>query len=199
MAQNEDRIIRVLRPSVVVLCGPAGCGKSSFAASHFRSTQIVSSDACRAMVCDDERDQRYQQQTFDLLVFLIRQRLSINRLCVVDSTALSPRARKPLLDTARRFGVPAELFMFNIPVEKCLEMDGQRQHPLGPRVIGEHFKFFEQARSRVGGEGFDRIWELHEEDLHSVKIEILYRPVSHLPQEPGPRKRPSLRSVGAHS
>src|ERR1043165_3362479 len=46
----DEKVVRLFRPSVVVLCGPAGCGKSTFAARHFRPTQIISSDHCRALV-----------------------------------------------------------------------------------------------------------------------------------------------------
>ena len=81
--------LRLLRPSIVVLCGPAACGKSTFAQRHFRPTQIISSDWARAHVCDDERDQRYNAQAFALVHFLVEQRLTLNRLCVVDSTALT--------------------------------------------------------------------------------------------------------------
>ena len=191
MAQTEERIIRVLRPSMVVLCGPAGCGKSTFAVRHFRPTQVISSDICRALVSDDERDQRYHQQTFALVEFLTCQRLSINRLCVVDSTALTPGARKSLLEIGRRFGAPVELFMFEIPFLKCLEMDRKRRRSVGAKVIEEQYQLFQQARNRVGKEGFDRITELHEEDLQSVTIEILYRPISRLPQETSPKDRGS--------
>ena len=38
---------------LVALIGPTGSGKSSFAASHFKPTEVVSSDVCRAMVADD--------------------------------------------------------------------------------------------------------------------------------------------------
>src|SRR5207249_10899836 len=79
MTPNEtpEKTIRLLRPSVVVLCGPAACGKSTFAVRHFRPTQIISSDHCRALVCDDEQDQRFQPQAFALLHFIIEQRLNI--------------------------------------------------------------------------------------------------------------------------
>ena len=33
---------------LVALIGPTGSGKSSFAASHFKPTEVVSSDSCRA-------------------------------------------------------------------------------------------------------------------------------------------------------
>lgn len=43
--------------SVVVLVGASGAGKSTFARRWFLPTEIVSSDACRAMIADDENDQ----------------------------------------------------------------------------------------------------------------------------------------------
>lgn len=178
MVSTEERIIRVLRPSVIVLCGPAACGKSTFAVRHFRSTHIISSDICRQLVCDDETDQRYQSQTFALINFLIGQRLSINRLCVVDSTAVTQGARKSLLDLGRKYRVRTELFLFDVSLEKCLERDNARSRSVGARVIEEQYRLFQQARETVRSEGFDEIVELHEEDLQSVRFEILYRPIN---------------------
>ena len=40
--------------SLVVLMGPSGSGKSSFARKHFKPTEILSSDFCRGLVADDE-------------------------------------------------------------------------------------------------------------------------------------------------
>lgn len=180
MSSAEERIIRVLRPSVIVLCGPAACGKSTFAVRHFRPTHVIASDICRQLVCDDETDQRYNSQTFALLNFLIGQRLSINRLCVVDSTAITPGARKSLLDLGRKYRVRTELFMFNITLEKCLERDRARLRSVGARVIEEQYRLFHQAQESVGSEGFDQIVELKEEDLQSVRFEILYRPINPL-------------------
>ena len=178
MSDAEERVIRVLRPSVIVLCGPAACGKSTFAARHFRPTHVISSDFCRQLVCDEETDQRYHAQTFALLNFLIGQRLSINRICVVDSTAITPGARKSLLDLGRKYRVRTELFLFDIALEKCLERDRTRARSVGPKVIEEQYQLFKQAQESVRGEGFDEIVELHEPDLQSVRCEILYRPIN---------------------
>ena len=193
---NRKRIIRVCRPSVVVLCGPAASGKSTFAARHFRPTQVISSDFCRALVCDEERDQRYPLQTFALVEAIVSQRLSINRLCVVDSTALTFEARKSLRETGRRFQVPVELFMFDLPLETCVDFDRKRERSVGEKVIREHFQIFNQALASVESEGFDRILEIHEDDFESFQIEILYRPVFHFAQEtPGKERRSSRAPV----
>lgn len=193
---SEERVIRVLRPSVIVLCGPAACGKSAFAARHFRRTHVISSDFCRQLVCDDDTDQRYHAQTFALLNFLIGQRLSINRICVVDSTAITPGARRSLLDLGRKYRVRTELFLFNIALEKCLERDRTRARSVGPKAIEEQYHLFRQAQESVQSEGFDEIVELREPDLQSVRCEILYRPIN--PLKPStPLKRTRMQPVPA--
>jgi len=40
-----EQSIRIPSRVLIVLCGVAGSGKSTFAAQHFTPTQIVSSDA----------------------------------------------------------------------------------------------------------------------------------------------------------
>jgi protein phosphatase len=162
---------------VVVLCGPAACGKSTFAAQHFRPTQIISSDQARAFVCDDARDQRFQTQAFTLLHCLIEQRLSISRLCVVDSTALTASARQSLLELARRYRVPAVVLLLDVPLETCLDHDAKRERSVGRQVIERQYQLFEQAKSAIKQEGFEQVIELGGEDLDKVRIEIVFRPV----------------------
>lgn len=196
-AENEavrpdasPKVIRLIRPSVVVLCGPAACGKSTFAAQHFRPTQIVSSDHMRALVCDDESDQRFQTQAFALLHFLIEQRLSINRLCVVDSTALTAQARRSLLEIARRHQVPAVVLRFDVPLAACLERDGQRPRTVGQATIERQHQLFEQAKATLQQEGFDQVIELSDGDLGKVRFEIVFRP---LPRPAGNSSRQESR------
>lgn len=179
--------LRLLRPSVVVLCGPAACGKSTFAKKHFRPTQIISSDWARALVCDDERDQRFNASAFALVHFLIEQRLMINRLCVVDSTALTAPARRDLLDLARKHQVPITLICFNVPLATCLERDEQRERTVGRAIIERQYQAYEQSKEVMKREGFDQIFELQEADLDKVQIEILFRPVMRsTPRPPRP-------------
>ncbi len=169
--------LRLLRPSIVVLCGPAACGKSTFAERHFRATQIISSDWARARIADDDRDQRYNAQAFALVHFLIEQRLTVNRLCVVDSTALGASARKELLDLAKKFQVPATLILFNVPLETCIQRDAKRERSVGQSIVERQYQAFEQSKETIRQEGFDQVVEFQEGDLEKVQIEILFRPV----------------------
>lgn len=183
---SRGKLFRLLRPSIVVLCGPAASGKSTFARKHFRPTQIISSDWARAQVCDDERDQRFNAQAFALVHFIVEQRIVANRLCVVDSTALTSQARKDLLELARKHQVPVTLILMNAPLETCVQRDEKRERPVGRAVIERHYHAFEQARATIGQEGFTQVLEIADGDQEKAQIEILFRPVI----------RPSQRSNG---
>jgi predicted kinase len=193
--KSQKKTIRLVRPSVVVLCGPAACGKSTFAARYFRPTQIISSDRARALVSDDERDQRFQAQAFSLVHTLIDLRLGINRLCVVDSTALTPQSRASLLEIARKHRVPCVALVFDVPLEKCLERDANRERTVGRPVIEKQYQLFEQTRAAIQQEGFSEVIELREEDLAAVDIEIRFRPVQTVAES----NRPPWRSGPARS
>ncbi|MBW8735298.1 MAG: AAA family ATPase, partial [Asticcacaulis sp.] len=45
-----DTVITIPQLSLVLLVGPSGSGKSSFARKHFLRTEVISSDYCRGLV-----------------------------------------------------------------------------------------------------------------------------------------------------
>jgi protein phosphatase len=51
----------------IALAGPSGSGKSSFARKHFRPTEVLSSDFCRGLVCDEENSQAATNDAFEVL------------------------------------------------------------------------------------------------------------------------------------
>jgi protein phosphatase len=76
--------ISILELALVVLVDPSGAGKSTFARSHFKPTEIRREDFCRGLVSDDENDQSATNDAFDLLHYIARKRLAAGRLTVVD-------------------------------------------------------------------------------------------------------------------
>ena len=94
-------MISVPELSLVVLVGVSGSGKSTFAARHFKPTQVISSDFCRGLVSDDENDQSATPDAFDLLHHIVGVRLSRGLLTVVDATNVQWEARRQLIDLAK--------------------------------------------------------------------------------------------------
>src|SRR5690349_7710780 len=98
--QAVERIIEIPDFAMVVLIGASGSGKSTFAALHFRPTEVLSSDAFRAMVSDDENDLEATTDAFAALHYLAGVRLRRRKLVVVDATNVQPEARRPLIQLA---------------------------------------------------------------------------------------------------
>ena len=168
--------IQVPRRTLLVLCGSAGCGKSTFAARHFGDppTQIVSSDACRAQICDDPNSQQVNRDTFDLFYYIINKRLFNGRFTVADSTALQWDARRKLREIARRHGYFACLLLFTIPPEVCLQRDRGRARQVGPQVILYHTDLLKQAVQNIPDEQWDAVYVLNEGD--DLEIEVVEGP-----------------------
>lgn len=126
LASCEVRLI-VPAPSLIVLIGPAGCGKSTFAGRQFQATEIISSDRCRAMVSDDENDQSATESAFKILHLIVRERLKARRLAVVDATNVEIRARQPLIAMAQKRHVPPVAIALALSLEECLRRNEGRQ------------------------------------------------------------------------
>src|SRR5437667_11273737 len=164
-------IVKVPRRTLLVLCGPAGSGKSTFAAQRFPSTNIVSSDHCRAMICDDENNQKVNRDAFELFHLIIQKRLSLGRFTVADSTALQPDARRKLRDLSRRFGYFGCLLIFNIPPEICLERNKSRHRLVEEQVIPYHNGLLQRTLNNAPRKGWEQMQVLGEQDM-DVIIEI---------------------------
>jgi protein phosphatase len=148
-------------PCLVVLVGPAGSGKTTFARRHFRPTEILSSDTFRAMIADDEADQSATSAAFSLLHAVARHRLARGRLTVVDATNVEPRARRPLLALAGRYGMPAVAIVFDLPPEVTRGWNTSRTTRTVPTdVVERHRRQLDDALAALPGEGFDAIWVL---------------------------------------
>lgn len=165
--------LRVPSPSLLVLCGPAGSGKSTFAARHFPPTAIVSSDRCRAILGDDERNLAVSPEAFELFHMIIGRRLGLRRLTVADSTALRPEARGTLLGIGRRHAVPVTVIVFDVPEERCYLHDTRRDRRVGRAVIAQHVQQLHEALRTIPHEGFDAVAVLDHETARTTSVDIV--------------------------
>lgn len=160
--------IQLPRRTLLVLCGPAGSGKSTFAAQRFAATTVVSSDHCREMICDDVTNQQVNRDTFDLFYYILRKRMYLGRFTVADSTALHAEARRQLKELAQHYGYLTCLLLFDIPAEICLQRDQQRERRVGDGVIAYHAGLLKQALLDAPQEGWHQLHILHEHDMDAL-------------------------------
>ena len=160
--------IVIADPSLVVLVGPAGAGKSTFAARQFAPDEVLSSDRYRAMIAGDEADQAATKAAFGRLHRELVVRLAGGRLTVVDATSLEPAARRALLVRARRAGVPATAIVFDLPDVVVLERNAARR----PRVVDEAVVRRHLARLRTQLDAIDveAVGRIHREGFARVVV-----------------------------
>src|SRR3954453_16573281 len=128
--------ITIPKLSLVVLIGPSGAGKSTFARKHFLPTEVLSSDACRGLVGDDENDQAVTKEAFAVLHFIAAKRLAMGRLTVIDATNVQGEARKPLVELARQYHCLPVATVPDLPERTCQERNQERDNRnFGPHVI----------------------------------------------------------------
>jgi protein phosphatase len=151
--------------SLVLLVGASGSGKSTFAARHFLPSEVLSSDAFRALVADDERDMSATADAFDVLHLVAARRLAAGRLTVVDATNVQRWARRLLLDAARREGRPAIAVVLDLPLALCLERNELRLvHRLPASAIRRQHRWLVESLPMLAAEGFARVELLRSPD-----------------------------------
>lgn len=160
-------------PSLVLLVGASGSGKSSFARKHFLASEVISSDACRALVSDDENNQAATQDAFDVLRYIAGKRLAQPRITVIDATNVQKSARKPLLQLARDHDLFAVAIVLDLPESVCHERNAARpDRDFGPHVVRNQSSQLRKSLKGLQREGFNRVWTLRRlEEVDAVEID----------------------------
>ncbi len=159
-------------PSLVVLVGASGCGKSSWAARHFRPTEVLSSDFCRGLVADDENDQSASRDAFAVLHEIARRRLANLRLTVIDATNVQREARRPLVELAREHDLFPVAVVLDLPEAVCQERNRHRaDRDFGAHVVRGQRAQLRRSLKGLQREGFRRVWVLRTpEDVAAAEV-----------------------------
>ena len=164
--------------SLVMLVGPSGSGKSSFARKHFLPTEVISSDFCRGLVSDNDNDQSATGDAFDILHAIIRKRLARGRLTVVDATNVQPEARKSLIELAREYHVFAVAIVFDLPEKLCQERNTLRpERQFGPHVVRNQCQQLRRGLRGLEREGIRYVFKLSspaEVDVTTIERQPLW-------------------------
>jgi predicted kinase len=145
-------------PTLVVLVGAAGSGKSTFAARWFGPSEVLSSDAFREILTGDAADQRATKTAFSIIHREVTSRLAGGRTVVVDATNVERHARRALLARAGFAGAPAVAIVFALPLEVVQARNaGRAERVVDPAIVERHVAKLEVTLPALPAEGFDRV------------------------------------------
>lgn len=148
-------MIDVPGPALVVLVGPAGSGKTTWARAHFAANEVVSADALRATVGSGEADLDASVDAFAVLDAVVAARVRRGLTTVVDTLGLDTPRRRELIDLGRAAGLPCVAVVFTTDLETCRARNRTRDRPVpAPALRSQHRR---TAEISLTADGFDRI------------------------------------------
>lgn len=145
---------RVADGTLVVLVGPAGSGKTTWAHEHFGATAVVGSDALRAVVGEGEHDQAAGTDAFAVLDLVVAARARRRLTTVVDTTGLDADRRRGYRETAARHGVPCVAVVFDTPAAVCRRRNATRPRRVPAAVLTAQLAAYARTREGLPDEGF---------------------------------------------
>src|SRR3954452_21630138 len=155
-------------PALVLLVGPAGAGKSTFAAEHFSGTEVVSSDAIRAALTDDAGDQTASAEAFQVLAIIVNGRLRRRLTTVVDATNLRATNRRRYQRLAARYGIPKIVVAFDLTLADYNERNARRSdRTVEDAVVASQAARMSDALNELQEEGYAALVVVRADDLDS--------------------------------
>jgi predicted kinase len=145
---------------LVVLIGPAGSGKSTFAAEHFSRSAIVASDEVRRATPLAGKKRR--ADVFEAVLVLLEDRMKEGTMTVVDATNTEWMRRSLMVKLAKKYGRAAIAVVFDVPLDECLDRNQRRAGAVPPSVVRRQHSQLMQDLDRFDLEGFAEVYRVSE-------------------------------------
>jgi alkanesulfonate monooxygenase SsuD/methylene tetrahydromethanopterin reductase-like flavin-dependent oxidoreductase (luciferase family)/predicted kinase len=169
-ATEASRDTAIPDPALVVLIGPAGSGKSVWAAERYRLQEVVSSDRLRAVVGSGEHDLDASDDAFALLDHIVAARLRRGLMTVIDTLGLEPARRRGYLELARASGMDAVAVLFRTDPAECRRRNRARGQAVPAAALDGQLRRMRAAVTEVAAEGWDLVLDAdmaHPEPSHT--------------------------------
>lgn len=161
--------ITIPDPALVLLIGPAGAGKSTFAAQHFRPVEIVSSDHLRGLLANDPADQTASADAFRILTLMVAGRMKRRLMTVVDATSLRAANRHKYRELAARNDVPVVAIAFDLsPGAYHARNRCRTERVVDTDVVERQIDQMARTMAALPGEGYAALHVLRDGDEAAV-------------------------------
>lgn len=149
--------MKLKQRSLVMLVGPIGCGKSTFASKYFGS-HIVSADSFRELIAGDAGNQNVSRDAFDLLNLTIDAKMRNDFPVVVDNLNHRPSSRKDLYHLANKYGYNKVAILFDhVDVATCQRQNAGRSRVVPHEIVTKQYNTFRENIKFLADEPLDEI------------------------------------------
>ena len=141
--------------SIVLLSGPIGCGKSTFA-NRFFGAHIVSADTLREMISGDAGNQNVSRAAFELLEILIDTKMRHDFPVIVDNLNHRPSSRKDLYHLADKYGYNKVVIAFgDVDLKTCQAQNAGRARVVPRDIVEKQYNTFKENMKFLKDEPID--------------------------------------------
>jgi protein phosphatase len=175
---SQNIHIEVPELCLIVLIGATGSGKTSFARRYFSDDEMISIDACRLMTGHGNNNTDPDTEALALLHNIVRKRLALGKLTVVDADNTEAEARARLVSIARDFYVSRRAIVFELPKWMLMERSKARFDQSIPKdVMGKQFDQLHFGNEVLQKQGFHKVHTLRQvEEIEQVIVKRLPMP-----------------------
>lgn len=144
-----------MTPTLYVMIGPAGSGKSTFAAK-MKGVDVISTDQLRKEMFGSEEIQNEAQRVFRAAYHLMRNWLTLGLNVCFDATNTTKRTREEILREVRGIECKKVAVYMNTPRGECKFRNNQRERKVPNDVINRQDWQMERDAQSIP-EQFDEI------------------------------------------
>lgn len=144
------------RPTLILLVGPPGSGKTTYAEKYLAehsNTVYLSSDKIRKELWGDEGTQGDNNEVFYRMQTRAINSLNFGSDVIYDATNMTRKDRASIITVCPKFA-RIETHIIWAPIEACIERDAARKRTVGKDVIDRMLKRFQAP---YYDEGIDEI------------------------------------------
>ena len=138
---------------LIILVGPAGCGKSTYINKiKSKNDVVVSSDTIREKYFGNINDQTHNKEVFEIFYDIISKELAKNKTVYADATNISKRSRT----SYKRFlnNNDVEVHIIPTTLELCKKQNASRDRKVPNYVIDRMYKNIELPTKDEGFKTF---------------------------------------------
>lgn len=141
--------------TLILMVGIPASGKSTYTKMKLSPKyKILSSDAIRKELFEDESDQMHNEIVFQTLYERARNLLVSGKDVVIDATNNNANIRKKALSHFEDLNIKRKAIVIETPINECIKRDNERKRHVGENVISNFSNSFEYPTK---SEGFDDI------------------------------------------